>query len=136
MTAITGQPITDDLNNVISAAVNARVETAVLEALSGHETIGKMVVAALQQPVEVQSRNGYGKDKVPFLNHLLSSTIRAAAENAVRAVLVEEQQNIEDEVRKHIRRQAPEIAQKMAGQLVEAASKSYGINVSLRMPSD
>lgn len=128
------EPITDDLNRVISAAVNARVETAVMEALSGDQTIGKMVVAALQQHVEVPTGNGYGKARVPFLNHLLQTTIRKAAEAAVAKVLVDEATLIEEEVRKHLKRQAPEIAATLAGNLVDAASKSYGVNVTLRMP--
>ena len=129
-------PVDQDLNKVIASAVNARVEAAVAEALAGDSTIGAMVVAALQQPVEVPSRNGYGKDRVLFLNHLISSAIREAAKSAVQKVLIEEQQTIEDEVRKHIRRHAPEFAAQMAGQLVDAASKSHGVSVTLRMPSD
>jgi hypothetical protein len=128
--------IEGDLNGVITAAVNARVEAAVMEALAGDATIGRLVVAALQQPVEVAKSDGYGKVRVPFLNHLMSATIREAAKQAVARVLVEEQQAIEEEVRKHIRRSAPEIAAKMAGQLVEASSKSYGVSVTLRLPGE
>lgn len=130
---MTTASVDGDLNELIKTAVNARVEASVLEALSGDETIGKMVVAALQQVVEVPS-SGYSKAKVTFLNHLLTSTIRAATKNAVEKVLVEEQQLIEDEVRKQIRKNAPEIAAAMAGQLAETAAKGYGVSVSLRLP--
>ena len=133
---MTTTPVTEDLNKVIMSAVNARVEASVAAALMGDETVGRMVVAALQQPVEVTKPGGYGKVSVPFLNHLMSSAIRSAAENAVKRVLVDEAQNIEDEVRKHIKRHAPEFAAVMAGQLVEQASKGYGVAVTLRLPGD
>lgn len=126
-------PANEDLNQIIASAVNARVEGAVLAALAGDETIGAMVVAALQQQVEVPSRGGYGKDRVVFLNHLIASAIRSAAKRAVEQVMIDEAQTIEDEVRKHIKRQAPEIAQKLAGQLADAASQTYGITVELNM---
>lgn len=129
-------PPSEDLNKIITSAVNARVEAAVTAALAGDDTIGAMVVAALQQPVEVPKRDGYGKTQVPFLNHLMSSAIRDAAKRAVERVLVDEQATIEEEVRKHIKRLAPEIAQRMAGQLAETAGKSYGVSVQLKLPGD
>jgi D-aminopeptidase len=132
----TAAGIDGDLNTVIQAAVTARVESAVLEALSGDETIGRMVAAALQQVVEVKTDGGYRTAKVPFINHLIATAIRDATKAAVARVLTEEAPTIEDEVRRHIKRAAPEFAAKMVGQVVEAASKNYGVQVTLRMPGE
>lgn len=125
-------PIESDLNLVIVNAVNARVESSVMAALSGDETIGRLVSAALQRPVEVPSPNGYGRERKPFMAHLVESAIRDATKAAVQKYLAEEHETLADEVRKHLRRAAPEIAAKMVGQLGDMAAKSYGIQVSLR----
>lgn len=125
-----------DLNETIRSAVNARIEAAVLEALSGDEAIGKMVVAALQQPIEVPNSRMYSKDKVPYLSHVLANAIRDATKSVVERLLLEEQELIEAEVRKCLRRQAPELASTMVGHIVDTASRSYGVQVSLRMPSE
>ena len=41
----------DDINQIIESAVNARVEAAVLEAMSSSEVMGRFVTAALSKPV-------------------------------------------------------------------------------------
>lgn len=121
-----------DLNAVIASAVNARIEAAVAQALSGDEVMGRYVTAALQRQVEVPSRNGYGKDRVPFLSHVIEQAVRDATKRAVEKYLVEEHDALEAEVRKALRRSAPAIAEKMVGQVAEVASRGYGIQVSLR----
>lgn len=124
--------LNDDLNSVITSAVNARVEAAVASALAGDEVIGRYVTAALQRPVEVPSSNGYGKDRKPFLSHVIEQAVRDATKVAVQKFITEEAQTFEDEVRKHVRRAAPDMAAQMVGALVQTASKGYGIQVSLR----
>lgn len=121
-----------DLNSVIVAAVNARVEAAVASALAGDEVMGRYVTAALQRPVEVPSARGYGKETKPFLSHVIEAAVREAAKTAVQKFLVDEMSSFEDEIRKAVRRTAPQIAERMAGQLAERAATSYGIQVSLR----
>lgn len=128
--------LNDDLNSVIASAVNARVEAAVAAALAGDEVIGRYVSAALQRPVEVPSSKGYGKERKPFLSHIIEQAVRDATKVAVQKFIAEEAQTFEDEVRKHIRRAAPDIAAKMVGALTETAAKGYGIQVSLRTSGD
>lgn len=126
-------PVEGDLNATITAAVNARVEAAVLAAFSGDGTLGRYVTAALQRPVEVPDPDrSYGKRKVPFAHHLIEQAIRDAAKAAVQKVLTEDAALIEDEVRKHIKRAAPDIAARMVGAVSDVAAKGYGIQVSLR----
>jgi hypothetical protein len=128
-------PADEDLNKVIASAVNARVEAAVMSALAGDETIGRMVTAALRQAVEVPDPDRqYGKIRVPFLNHLIQTAMREATKRAVEKVLIEEAEAIEDECRKAIKRQAAGIAATLAGQLQDAAAKSYGVSVTLKYP--
>lgn len=133
---VNNPPVEGDLNTIIVSAVNARVESAVAAALSGDEVMGRYVTAALQRQVEVPSPNGYGKDRVPFMSHVIESAVRDAAEAAVRKFIAEQHEVFETEVRKHLRKAAPEFAQKMVGQLVETASRAYGIQVSLRTGRD
>lgn len=121
-----------DLNATIVNAVNARVEAHVLKALSGDEVIGGLVTAALQRQVEVPSSTGYGKERVPFMSHVIEQAIRNATKTAVEGFIAGEQEMIQNEVRKHLRKAAPEFAEKMVGQLVKTASSGYGIQVSLR----
>lgn len=130
-------PLSDDLNQTIVNAINARVEAEVLEAMSGDETIGKMVVAALQQPVVVpSSKDSYRKVKVPFLHSLIRQAIQNAAKRAVERLLVEQEAEIERELRAHLHTIVPQLAQALAMQLAEKAKSTYGINVSLRFPGD
>lgn len=124
--------LNEDLNSVITSAVNARVEAAVASALAGDEVIGRYVTAALQRPVEVPSTTGYGKDRKPFLSHVIEQAVRDATKVAVQKFITEEAQTFEDEVRKHVRRAAPDFAAQMVGALVQTASTGYGIQVSLR----
>lgn len=132
MTSTDQQP-EGDLNQIIVSAVNARVEAAVVQALAGDEVMGRYVTMALTRQVEVPSRTGsYGKDRVPWLSHIIEQAVRDAAKRAVERYLVDEHEALEDEVRKALRRTAPVIAEKMVGQISERASKGFGIQVSLR----
>lgn len=121
-----------DLDETITAAVNARVEAAMLEALSGDEVLGQYVTAALQEKVE--NRRTYRTE--PYLTMVLKDAIREAAKDALKAVLVEDRERIEDEVRKAIRRDAPKIAQSMVGSLVDRAASTYGLRVELQFPEN
>ena len=122
-----------DLNTTIASAVNARIEAEVFAALAGDETIGRYVTAALRRPVEVPARTGYGKDKVPFLSHVLESSFRDATKAAVARVLEEEQPKIEEEVRKALRRNVASIATELASSLTAAAQNTYGVKIDLQL---
>ena len=124
-----------DLNATIRSAVQARIEASVAEALAGGELIGEMVRAALNQQIEIPSGNGYGKERVPFLRNMLWKTIQQATKDAVQRQMVEQQALIEEEVRKAIKRDAPEFAAHMVGSLVEQAKTSYGLRVEVRVPT-
>jgi hypothetical protein len=134
MEATMSADLNADLNTTITAAVQARVEAAVAEALAGGELIGEMVRAALNQTVEVPGANGYSKDRVPFLRSVLWKTIQQATADAVRAAVAEDAPLIEAEVRKAIKRDAPEFAAHMVGRLVEQTKSSYGMRVEVHLP--
>lgn len=121
-----------DLNDVITSAVKARVEASVLEALSGDEYFGQMIATSLSRPVEVPSQKGYGKDTIPFMSHVLESTIRQAVQDAVRRLVIEQASDIEDAVRKELKRSVSDLAKQLVGSVSSAAESAYGINVELK----
>ena len=134
--AATADP-TADLNATITAAVQARIEASVAEALAGGELIRGMVQAALNQTVEIPKENGgYGTQRVPFLRAALWKMIQEATKVALNAVMLEEQPRIEEEVRKRLKRDAPEFAKAMVGNLVEQAQRPYGLRVSVILPGE
>lgn len=125
-----------DLNSVIANAVNARVEAQVLAALSGDEVLGRYVMAALNQPVQLpKPGSSYDKITVTFLNATLQKAVQAAVEQAVRAVVSDEVTAIEDAVRKELRRKIATVAEQLVGSLSKAAESPYGIKVDLNWPS-
>lgn len=126
--------IATDLNATIASAVNARIEAAVLEALSGDEVIGRYVTAALYQPIEVGS--GYSKRKTTFLKETLDGAIRDATKAAVASILATERPLIEDEVRKALRRGVAKMAEGIASSLADNAANGYGVTVELKLPGE
>lgn len=125
--------IETDLNSVISSAVNARIEAALVGALSGDEVIGRYVTAALTQPIEVGS--SYNKRKTTFIKHTLDAAMQDIAKAAVARVLTEEVGEIEAAVRKELRANISAIAQQLVGSVTKAAESPYGITVELKYPS-
>lgn len=122
-----------DLNATIASAVNARVEAAVLAALSGDDVLGRYVSAALNQEIELD-RN-YRKVKVNFLHHTIKTAIQEATKAAINAAIAEEREQIEELVRKAIKSQAANLAAQMATSLVEQAAKGY-IRVEVKVPGE
>ena len=70
-----------DLNQVISAAVQARIETEVTAALSNSDVFAQFVSGALHAPITV--REDYRDRKTTWLNETLRKTIQAATREAV-----------------------------------------------------
>ena len=132
------QTLNGDLNAVIANAVSARVQSEMLAALSGDETIGKFVTAALQQRMEVTDSRSYRTEMVPFLTVVLRDTIQNAAKEACKRLVADELPAIEEEIRKALRRNIAGIATAMAKDLGDKAASAYGINVNLelRMPGE
>jgi F0F1-type ATP synthase delta subunit len=126
-------PIDTDLNKVIVSAVNARVEAEMMKALSGDETMGKFVVSALRQNVEVKDPHTYRTTVEPFLTNVLRKAIQEATVAAVQRLIAEELPSIEDEVRKALRRDVKRIAETLTQSLADAAAKSYGVKVDLSL---
>jgi hypothetical protein len=125
------------IDATIAAAVHARIEAEVARALMGDEVIGQYVAAALSQPVEVKDRSSYRTTTVPFLTTVLRKAMQDATEAAVRTLIASEMDAIETEVRKALRRDLAAIAGTLTKSLVDAADKTYGINVDMtvRMPT-
>lgn len=123
-----------DLNQTITAAVNARVEAEMMRALSGDETIGKFVLAALRQPVKKNPNAQYGnesRETETYLTQVLRKAIQASAKSAVEKFVNDEIGTIEDEVRKALRRDVRSIAETLTKSLVDSAATSYGVNVKV-----
>lgn len=122
-----------DLNQTIVSAVNARVEAEMMKALSGDETIAAFVTAALRQAVEVKNPRTYSTTKEPFLTNVLRGAIQEAAKAACKRLIAEELPNIEDEIRKALRRDVKRIASTLTESLASAADKAYGFDVKLEL---
>lgn len=85
----------DDINQIIASAVNARVEAAVLEAMTNDNTMRTFVQAALNQ----KSKEGYGREEKTLLNRLLENAIQEQTE----AVVAEEVRKSADAIRAEVR---------------------------------
>jgi hypothetical protein len=127
--------LTSDLNQTITAAVQARVEAAVMEALSGDEVVGQFVTAALTQKVKEDHYQSH-RDQPTFLAHTLKKAIQGMTQEAVQAVIEEERPAILREVRKALKGKHEEIAQNLVGGMVDSASSPYRLKVDLTWPKD
>lgn len=116
-----------DLNSTIAAAVNARIEAAVMEALSGDEVMGRYIASALSQKVEVD-RYDRKKDRT-FLSHVVEQAIQEATRAAVLRFVADERDLIETEVRKGLRKQIPAVAEQLVNGLRGSA---YAVSVHVR----
>jgi AAA+ superfamily predicted ATPase len=124
----------NDLNATIANAVNARIEASVMAALSSDDVLGKYVAAALNQPISID-RN-YRKIETTYLQHTLRASVQEATKAALVRVLTEDQELIEDEVRKALRRNVAGIAAGIAGSIADHAKKGYGVQVTVRLPGE
>lgn len=116
---------TPDLNDVIASAVSARVEAQVLAALSDSDTFNVMVMAALQQPVEIPDGTSYGKKRVPYLNNVLQTAIRERTKAVVAESVEEHAEAIKVEVRKALRKSIGVMADSLVDGFVAGASGRY-----------
>lgn len=119
------------LNDVLVAAVNAKVEASVLEALSGDETIGRLVTAALTQEVTV--KNGYRDEKTPFITQVIRKTLQETVKTSVGKVMEEERPRIEHAVREAILARLDNIAETMVSSAVESSKNGYSVNVDFKV---
>ena len=128
--------ITQDLNATITHAVNARIEAEISKAFASDEFLAAYVRAALQQPIEVRT-DSYSREKKPFLNHVLTESIREATKVAVAKWLHQNAPFIEAEVEKALRRETKGIAAGLVESLTKVADKAYGVDVKidLKMPN-
>lgn len=125
---------TNDLNSVITSAVQARIEAEVTAALSGSELMGQYVAAALHQQITVKA-SGYGRDRqTTFLKEVIDKAIQAAVRSAVEKLIAEETEEIEKAVSAELKNRRGEIAKDLVGSLQKAAESTYGVTVELKMP--
>lgn len=123
-----------DLNDIITSAVQARVEAQIVAAFAGDQTFEKFVIAALQQTVEVPGNDRYNKAKVPFMMHLLQEAVRASAKQAVQKYMTEHTDELAIAVERELSSKTAGIARQMVDQVSKKASENYGVTVELRWP--
>lgn len=130
------QSVSEDLNEVISAAVKAQVTAKVTEALAGGELFSKWIDDVLHRPVEVADpKGGYGRKKtVAWVDTILAKAIQGMTEDAVREALEEESPRIQDAVRKSVKRQAEQFAEDVTAAVMETAKDKYRIKVDIEVP--
>lgn len=123
-----------DLNQIITAAVQTRIEAQIASAFTNDGTFETFVIAALQQQIEIPDGTGYGKKRVPFLNHLIQSAVRDAAKLAVQKYMTAHTEELARAVERELSKRTDDIARQMVGRLSEKANDTYGMNVTLRWP--
>lgn len=125
--------VTSDLNQVITSAVQARIEAEVAAALSGSDLMAQYVSAALNQTIEVGDR--YRSTKITYLRHTIDEAIRGATKAAVAKVIAEELPAIEQAVTTELRKNVKVIAKTLTGKVGELAESAYGIKVEMQYAS-
>jgi hypothetical protein len=123
-----------DLNEVITSAVQARIEAEVLHALSSDDTFARFVTAALRQKID--KPGGYGREKTTYLHETLKAAIEEATKQAVVKVVGEMAPQIEDEVAKAMRRDIKGIAGALVGSVDKAVRNPYGMTITLKERGD
>lgn len=114
----------DDINQIITSAVQARVEAAVVEALASDGTIRAYVAAALNRQVDT---SGYGREKKSLLSHLLQNTV----EEMTKRVVAEEIKSHEDVIRAEVRA----ALEKSIGVISDSLVDGFVSNAAGRYPS-
>ena len=114
----------NDINQIISAAVNARVEAAVLEAMTSSNTMATFVQAALTRKVP---SSGYSRDEKPLLTHLLQTTI----EEQTKAVVAEEISKNKEVIRAEVQK----ALSKSIGVITDSLVDGFVANAEGRYPS-
>lgn len=123
-----------DINAVIVSAVNARIEAAVAGALLTEGGMGAIVASALSQEIEVKDGSSYRTKKVPYLSHVLRSTIQSAAKNAIAKMVEEHQAEIEEKVKEALTGSIDRFAAGMVESLAKTAGGGYGLRVTVNYP--
>lgn len=119
----------------IDALVKGIIETQVIQALNNApDAIEKLVKAALSRPVDASGKyDGYG-NKMPYLDYMVGEEIRSAATAAVRKVILESSQLIEDEVRKGLSSET--IVAAVVNSFVKTAEQDWRIDVKFEAKKD
>ena len=125
-----GKGIDENLSAIISEAVQAKVDAAVMEALSGDDVMGRYITAALQEEV----KGGYSRDKQTFLQKAIKDALQKATEVAVNNFIEGETKALESLVEKELKKQSKSIAAGMVDSLAEQAKSQYRMNVSVTFP--
>lgn len=131
---MTTTPADGDINAVIVAAVNARIEAAVAQAMVTDEGIRPLVTAAMMQEIEVKDGSSYRTKKVPFLSEILRQTIQKATVEAVERVAKEHADDIEAKVREALTSGIDQFAKGITESFVKQATSGYGVRVSIQYP--
>lgn len=124
---------TTDLNDIITSAVQARIEAQIAAAFTADSTFETFVIQALQQEVEIPAGD-YRKKKVPFLMHLIQEAVRKAATLAVKKYMAEHTDELARAVEAELSNRTEEIAKQMVAQVSKKAGENYGVRVELAWP--
>ena len=121
--------ISNDLNTTITAAVNARVESEILAAMSNSDILQSFVTAALSTKVS----GGYRDKEKTLLSHLLETTIQEQAKSVVAEEITKMQPAIREEVRAALAKSVGVISDALVDGFVANASGRYpSIEVNFR----
>lgn len=131
MSLTSPEVISNDLNKTIAAAVNAKVEAGVLQALSSDDVLGRFVAAALNEPV----RREYGQGDENFVGRTVREAIKKATQEAAKRAMELEMPAIEEMVRKELRKRIGDISKGIAEQVVKSTT-GYGMRIEFLLPKE
>lgn len=128
--------IDDSLDAIITKGVEAKIDAAVMQALSGDEVFANYVTAALSQKVEIKTNNSYRTREVSFLHHTVTKAIQNAVQDAVVEALAEDTLRIQEVVRKKVKASSDHIAEQFARNLADKAGNAYGFRLEMKWPGE
>lgn len=117
-------PTETDINKIIVAAVNARIEGAVASALTSDETFAAFVTAGLQRKV---STGSYSREEKPLITVMLQNAIEEATKAVVAEEIAAQKEHIRSEVRGALERSI--------GVLTDSLVDGFVANAAGRYPS-
>lgn len=124
-----------DLNSVISNAVQARIEAQVMAALSGDEVFAQFVSSALSSEIVVRDKD-FRERRTTYLAETIRKALQEATQGAVEKVMVEIAPELEAEVAKELRRSVKGLASHLVGSVQDAVKAPYGFKVELKGPNN
>ena len=118
----------------IEAMVKANIQAQIVLALkSTPEAIDELVKAALSKPAEIRT-GSYSTKQVPYLDHIVGETIRAAADRAIRDEIRDRAEGLKAAIRQALT--ADRVVDEAMDKIVGAMQDDWNIAITFKDGSD